>query len=453
MSPLPKIIPAKKGKILAITEKETVIPDEDVFGATDLYIGDNINVLTTLQPKYENKVDVIYIDPPYNTGKSFYSYKDKRQKTGFEHSSWLSMMKPRLELAVTFLNETGVLMVAIGMKEQPYLRILLDEIMGEENFISMLTMEGMLKNNASFVSTSNEYWLIYGKNVALMKEQNIKWRAPKKAAIHILEKAKHIWETSSSKEVAENKLKKYYATKEAEKFFEKEPGLKMYNRFDLNGKLYRSGDLSSPSNKGGKYVVINPNTNKKVSPPVRGWVHNEATFTKMIEDDLIEWNGNKTPYFKRYLENSLNVVKNDICSPNRLAPAKLLLRMIGRNKFTFPKDHQLIAEWVEYVLPDFRKRDIENPPIVMDFFAGSGSTAHAVAELNKKHQLHMKCILVTNNENSIPKNVTIPRLKAMVTGNWAEGPNEPLPSVLRIFSTKISSPEKEPVEEPADSFS
>lgn len=437
-----KNITPEKNKQNTITEiVEQIIPGENGLGATHLFVGDNLDVLPVLEPDYKGKVDVIFIDPPYNTGKKFYSYQDKlkgpsRSQT---HEMWVGMMRPRLSKAIPFLRETGVFITAIGVKEQPYLRLLLDELMGEENFVSMVTMGGMLKNNASFVSTSNEYWLIYAKNKSVLKKKNIKWRAPKKSAQFLLNRSREIWfEADGNKNDAEQLLRKYFRSSEAEQLFKDEPGLKMYNRYDVNGRVYRTGDLSSPDNKGGNYVVVNPETKEVVVNPVRGWVHSQETFNRMIVEDRIEWNGNKTPYYKRYLDESLTVVKNDICYPNRLSPSRMLRQMIGRNKFTFPKDHLLIAEWLEYVIPQSRMGDIENPPIVLDFFAGSGSTAHAVAELNHKNMTNMVCVLVTSDENNIPFTVTIPRLKAMVTGEWDSGTKPGLPGSLTIHKVITS---------------
>lgn len=410
---------------------------------TELYLGDNLGILVGLTAKYENNVDVIYIDPPYNTGKQRYSYKDKAlvKKHADTHNAWLSMMTPRLELSKSFLRKTGVIMVAIGIQEQPYLKVLMDSLYGEENFVAMITMPGMLKNNVPFVSASSDYVLIYAKNLQQLKEEKVQWRAQKKAVQTILAKNETFLEESVGDTVAaEKKLRDYYGTAEAKAIFKSEPGLKMYNKVDPKGRIYRSSDLSSPSGNGGQYAVVNSETGEVVAVPSRGWVHSKTTFQKLADDGLILWNGEKTPSHKRFLDENTKVVKSDVGSPNHGNAAKHLQKMVGRSKFTFPKDHYLISEWLDYVIPEFRKADKLDPPVIMDFFAGSGSTAHAVAELNMAYSTEYKTILVTNKENSIPETVTIPRLKALYTGKWFSGKVNPAPGLFTVFDVNYVSP-------------
>jgi adenine-specific DNA-methyltransferase len=422
---------------------------------TTLIEGDNLSVLVGLTYKYENKVDFIYIDPPYNTGKNVYTYSDNYNYSGVKrtnslkedsHSSWLSFMEPRLVLAKELLQETGIIMVAVGTREQAHLKLLMDNVFGEDNLIAILSSEGMLKNNASYVSVSNEYSLIYAKDVQALKKNNVKWRSIKPSGKLLLKKAKEAWEEANyDANKASLLLRKFYRSNEAKEIFNSEPGLKMYNNIDETGRVYRAGDLSSPSNKGGRYSVIDPNTGKEVTIPKRGWVHSEKTFSNMIESNLILWNkDNGVPSYKRYLDENLEIVLSDVIRRDRDAPNRLLQKIIGRDKFTFPKDHFLLSEWIEYVIPDYRKRDIENPPLILDFFAGSGTTAHAVAYLNAQNASKFECILVTNNENEIPYKVTQPRLKALFTGKWATEEREPLPGQLIFLKTKYSTAQVEP---------
>jgi len=422
---------------------------------TTLIEGDNLSVLLGLEYKYASQVDFIYIDPPYNTGKNVYTYSDNYNYSGYKrtnnikddsHSSWLSFMEPRLVLGKDMLRETGIIMVAVGTREQAHLKLLMDDVFGEENLIAILSSEGMLKNNAKFVSVSNEYSLIYAKDIKALKAHNVEWRTVKPSGKFLLNKAKEAWvESGEDAKKATLLLRKFYRTIEAKEIFNSEPGLKMYNNIDDNGRVYRAGDLSSPSNKGGRYEVVNPLTNHAVTVPKRGWVHSEKTFHKMIEDELILWNrDNGVPSYKRFLDENLQIVLSDVVRRDRDAPNRLLQKIIGRDKFTFPKDHFLISEWIEYVIPDFRKRDIENPPLVLDFFAGSGTTAHAVAYLNAQNNYNCECILVTNNENNIPSTVTQPRLKALFTGKWFSENREPLPGQLIYLKTKYSTAKVEP---------
>lgn len=414
-------------------EKTILKPAEPT---TTMIVGDNLPVLAGLNYVYTGRVDVIYIDPPYNTGKTIYSYSDQRKTTPNDsHSGWLSFMAPRLKLAKPLLTQTGVIFVAVGVSEQAHLKLLMDQIFGEQNYISTVTVEGVLKNNARLISQNNEYWLVYAKDAKALKNFNLKWRVRKPSAQTLLTKANQFWNETLNDHEATLLLRKYYQTNEAKKIFDTEPGLKMYNKIDVNGRVYRAGDLSSPGKAGKRYTVFNPD-GQPVRTPARGWVHSETTLNEMISQNVILWNGVNIPTYKRYLDENTEIVLSDLIKKDENVPAKILQKMLGHNNFTFPKNPYVIAEWLDYVLPDFRKKDKINPPVVMDFFAGSGSTAHAVALLNSKDNGNRQCVLVTENENNIPDEVTYPRLKAMFTGDWATGRTKKLPGQLVWLETQ-----------------
>lgn len=416
---------------------------------TTMISGDNLAVLAGLNYVYSGKVDVVYIDPPYNTGKTIYSYNDKRGSGVGSHSTWLSFMAPRLELASQLLTNTGVIFVAVGSQEQAHLKLLMDDIFGETNFITTLTVEGVLKNNARLVSTNNEYWLLYCKDSRALKQENHKWRARKPSAQLLLDKVKSYWEETFDPAETQKLLRKYYQTPEAKTVFAHEPGLKMYNRVDEQGRLYRAGDLSSPGKAGGTYVVVNPETSQIVKTPSRGWANNEKTFNEMVSKGLVIWNNDGVPSYKRFLDENTEIVLSDIIKKDdREHPGKLLQKMLGHNKFTFPKNHLTIAEWIDYVIPSSRKNDKVNPPLIVDFFAGSGSTAHAVAHLNQQDSGNRRCILVTVDENNIPEEITYPRLKAMFTGKWFSGDVEPLRGELLWLDVRYAKPPVQPTKTP-----
>lgn len=440
-----------QGKVPYFVENRDLSITKPLEPITTMIKGDNLSVLAGLNYVYSGKVDVIYIDPPYNTGKSIYSYNDKRGTSEDSHSAWLSFMEPRLELASNLLINTGVIFVAVGSQEQAHLKLLMDKIFGEDNFITTITVEGVLKNNAKLVSTNNEYWLLYSKDSRALKQENPKWRARKPSAQLLLTKAKEYWEQTFDAAEAQKLLRKYYQTDEAKTVFANEPGLKMYNRVDENGRIYRAGDLSSPGKAGGRYIVYNPDTGKPVKTPARGWANSEKTFNEMVDKGLVIWNDESVPAYKRYLDENTEIVLSDIIKKDdREHPTKLLQKMLGHNKFTFPKNHLTIAEWVDYVLPASRKKDPVNPPLILDFFAGSGTTAQAVAHLNQQDAGNRRCILVTANENSIPFEITHPRLKAMFTGKWASGDVSPLRGQLVWLDVNYASP---PVSPPETSWS
>jgi len=440
---------------LAAEPKLSVNTDRLDLPETILIEGDNLGVLLGLNSAYESKVDVIYIDPPYNTGKRVYTYSDtygdSRIKNDYReailnrHSAWLTYMEVRLTLARSLLRDTGAIICAIGADEHAHLRLLMDSIFGEDNFMSNVTWTGALKNNARYVSESSDYMLIYAKDKEKLQSSVPKWRAKKASAQLLIEAAKKIWEDNDNDSVNATKaLRRFYKTQTARDIFAAEPGLKMYNAIDDLGKLYRAGDLSSPNGVGANYKVINPNTGNPVTLPKRGWANSEATFNNKIAANEILWNGDNVPAYKRFLENSLDIVLKDSVQRDRDASNKLLHRIIGNGKFSYPKDHNILAEWIDYVTPDFRKSDELDPPVILDFFAGSASTAHAVAELNAFDGGTRTCIAITSNENDIAREVAAARMKAVFTGHWAKENTIPLRGRLSFYKANFSKPVSEP---------
>ena len=404
--------------------------------------GDNLPALVAFQDKYAGSADVIYIDPPYNTGKDVYTYSDSYKSRLDKHSRWVSFMERRLFLARDLLQETGIIMCAIGIEELSRLKLLMDTLFGEENFVANITWSGSSINNARFVSTSSDYMLIYAKNIEATKEASAKWRTQKHGAEQLLEIAEAIWiEVGHDSQKATKNLRRFYVSDEAKEIFQIEPGLKMYNAIDNEGRLYRASDLSSPSGHGGTYAIVNPHTGTVVAIPKRGWVHSMDTFQEKIDADQILWNGEGVPSFKRYLKDNLSVVLKDVIQKDRDFANKLLAKQIGRSKFSYPKDHNTLAEWLEYVIPKHRKDDVKSPPLIMDFFAGSGSTAHAVAQLNSLDQGNRSCVLVTTNEAGISKEVTAKRIRALLSGEWADEKfHTPLRGSLSYYETQFIEP-------------
>lgn len=187
--------------------------------------GDNLEVLRLLRRGYTNKVDVIYIDPPYNTGSNEFVYDDKRTSSQAEHetvagqrdedgvlqtgggsdraqdrragasrhSAWLSMMYPRLLVAHHLLKETGVIIVSIDDAEHARLKLLMDRVFGAENFIASVTWQGGRKNDAHFLSPSTDYMLIYVRDIGSLA--NVRWREQKPGVDSILAAGRKAWQS------------------------------------------------------------------------------------------------------------------------------------------------------------------------------------------------------------------------------------------------------------------
>jgi len=358
-------------------------PDESVnFADTkNLYIkGDNLEVLKILQTSYYGRVKMIYIDPPYNTGNDFV-YEDDfsdpiehyKQVTnmatrsnpetmGRFHTAWLNMMYPRLRLAATLLRDDGVCFISIDDNEVHNLHKICDEVFGEENFIAKLiwhSRQNVDSRSLNGASIDHEYVLCYSKQSQtrlLGREIDTeKYKNPDNDH-------RGDWMSSSMDGLATAELR---------------PNL--------------------------HYTIINPETGKQYNPnPANGWRFQRSTIDKMIEDSRIIWpkNDNSKPRFKRYL-NEINsrftgfssILKVDYT----MAGTKELRTLMGMETVKFPKPISLMKTLIEQIT-SFDEEDI-----VLDFFSGSATTAHAVMKLNAENGGNRQFICVQLPESTDEK--------------------------------------------------
>jgi len=300
-------------------------PEESVNWDTteNLYIeGDNLEVLKLLQKSYHSKVKMIYIDPPYNTGKDFV-YKDdysdnmknyleltgqdKKLSTNTEsegryHSNWLNMMYPRLKLARNLLTEDGVIFISIDDKEVANLGKVCDEIFGEFNFIAKaIHKNNSMKNQSKLIGVTTEYILIFSK-----KKENLKdtfWRIKKKGAKDINDKFNQLKDKGLSLEEISIEIKEMYKRP-------KYAHLSRWNKVDHNG-VFKDADLSREG--GAKdFSIINPYTGKLCVVPNRGWGKSYEELLRLQNEDLIWYGDNDTPPgMKSYIEeDSVSVPDN-----------------------------------------------------------------------------------------------------------------------------------------------
>jgi adenine-specific DNA-methyltransferase len=259
----------------------------------NLYIeGDNLDVLKLLQNSYLNKVKMIYIDPPYNTGNDFI-YRDnfKVSKEDYEeelglfdeeenrlfkntetngryHSDWCSMMYPRLQLARNLLTDDGVIFISIDDNEVHNLRKICDEVFGEENFVANFIWRGGRRNAAKFISTSHEYMMCYSKSINYCNEMNISWHEKKKGLDEIYQKANELLKLSKNDYSKASKLlKEWYNSLNDDNESKKHSH---YCYIDEVG-VYFASDISRGGGGGPKWEVKNPNTGNYVTTPTRGW--------------------------------------------------------------------------------------------------------------------------------------------------------------------------------------
>ena len=400
---------------------------------------ENYHGLQVLRYTCAGQVDVIYIDPPYNLGGDL-TYNDKRiaADDGFRHSKWLSFMEKRLALAVDVLKETGVIVAAIDDTEQAHLRLLMDQIFGEQNFIACVAWQGGVKNDARFTGGGLDYMLIYAKNKTLLTDLGTRWREPKESLADVLEQGRLAWEASGGDHLAATRALSSWWNKNKKRY---DPGLGDNVKVDVDGTVIKVSDLSWPGGGGPRYDVLHPETGQPVKVPTNGWrFPKPETMQAEIAAGRVLFGPDHTSSIRR--KTPLAQMENQVVRPSfysdRRAAAKQLKDLLGEQTFDFPKDPAVLARWIDLV--SGQNKDA----VVLDFFAGSASSAHAVMLLNDRDGGRRRSILVTNNEVSekaavaltkaghIPgdaawesmgvfQRTTMPRLKAVVTGRRPDG--------------------------------
>ena len=451
----------------------SVNPDQ--AGGNMIIEGENLEVLKLLTCAYRERIKCIYIDPPYNTGKDFV-YSDNYTKSrksyweesvttedgvkvdsnsetsGRYHSDWLSMMHSRLLLANKLLKDDGIILVSIDDHEFTNLKRLMDEVFGEENFVATVIWEKGRKNDAKLFSAGHEYIVVYARDKAVLRERNIIWREPKPGAQEIWDKYLKLKETHDSNyEAMEAELREWYQALPDNHLSRK---LSRYRHIDKWGP-WRDRDISWPGGGGPRYDVIHPETKQPCKVPERGWGfstsesmkqqialglivfrddHTEPPFRKAhlkpISDELLDAEElDEMPEDEEQDDNGngvgMQVMPTYIYKQSQAA-AKLLRSLMGAKVFDNPKDHEVLARLIRYVTGND-----DEPAIILDFFAGSGSTGHAVLELNKDGKDRYRFILVqlpelVNSKKEAGKNalkmglkkvsdVTIERVKRVIT--------------------------------------
>lgn len=379
--------------------------------------GDNYHSLSALNFTHSNSIDVIYIDPPYNTGEKDFVYNDRfvDKEDGYRHSKWLSFMSKRLVLAKNLLSDDGVIFISIDDNEQANLKLLCDQIFGEESFVGQfIHKNNSSKNQANLLSISTEYMLCYAKSIDALK--GVKWRIPKKGAKDIAKTFSKLKAAGLSLDEISVEIKEMYSRP-------KYSHLSRWNKVDERG-VFKDADLSR---EGGRkdYTIINPETNKEVQIPSRGWGKSYEELLRLQAEDLI-WYGdeNTPPGQKDYIESDREVVPDNFLYFDNSVDTRMIKTMFGSLVFENPKP----LEMIKTILTIASKKD----SIILDFFAGSGTTGHAVLELNKEDGGSRQFILCTNNENDIAESITYQRIKKVIEGYSG---NPAVPSNLRYFTT------------------
>jgi adenine-specific DNA-methyltransferase len=385
------------------------------FDSTEnLFIeGDNLEVLKLLQKSYYGKVKMIYIDPPYNTGKEFI-YPDHYAETletylayaglvdadgkkfstntaneGRFHTKWLNMMYPRIYLARNLLREDGFISISIDDAELRNLVALLNEVFGEENAIATLIWDKNRKNDARFFSVGHEYMLIYAKNKVFLSDNDVVLRAEKDGVDEIRQLFSELKETYGDDwEKVNQGLKDRYNSWDKD---DPRKPLSRYTKVDLRGPYRDDGNINWPGSGGPRYEVLHPKTQKPCRVPKSGWRY--PTLDRMkeeIEKGRIVFGINETtvPGVRLNLfESTDQVLKSVHFSYAQTATNEFNKLFNGKRVFENPKHYADLETIIDYL--SCREDDI-----VFDFFSGSCSTAQSVFELNYRHCGSRKFIMV-----------------------------------------------------------
>lgn len=386
----------------------------------NLYIeGDNLDVLKVLRETYLGKVKMIYIDPPYNTGNDFVyndNFTQGREKfeqssglfddegnqtidpmqrntesNGRFHTDWLNMIYPRLKVARDLLTKEGLIFISIDDNEIENLRRICTEIFGEQNFLAQMVWQGGKTNTARFISTSHEYILIFVKDLNACREANLEWKEKKKGLEAIYKKREELIKLYGNDYLkASTMLKKWFANEASEE----SKVHAHYCNIDEKG-LYCMDNVSRVG--GGKYSVINPINGLVIAPPSRGWVYGkENDFWEAVEQGVIVFQDNgKLPILKRYLHDNETQLLDTVFYKDRRGARLRLRDLMGKEVFDFPKDEMVLSNLIDV----FSNKE----SIILDFFSGSASTAHAVMKLNAEDDGHRKFIMVQLPEKTDEK--------------------------------------------------
>ena len=389
------------------------LPDGDY---NFLLEGDNLHSLYLLEKTHKGRIDVIYIDPPYNTKNKDFVYNDCKigEDDGFKHSKWLSFMAERLRIAERLLSEKGCIFISIDDNEQAALKVLCDDIFGENRFVALIPWrKRTAKSDVPFgISQDCESILCYANPMF-------------KAAI-------------------KGKERKYYETP------------------DFPGRPWRFHDLTTQrtieERPNSNYTMINPKSGDKFPVnPLRCWAITMDTFQQYYDENRVIFPGDydflkiSKPVLRYWKEDDIKKDGTDfgLVAASTYLPSdivgmtqdgtKEITDLFGTKIFSFPKPVGLIKYLIEIAT-------VKNTEAaVLDFFAGSGTTAQAVLELNKQDGGSRRFILCTNNENNICEEVTYQRIKTVITGKRKDGSvySEGIPANLKYYRTDFVARDEE----------
>ncbi len=369
--------------------KEKAIINGDEHPNHLLIEGDNLHALTALTFTHEGKIDVIYIDPPYNRGENDFIYNDNYidKEDSFRHSKWLSFMSKRIKLSKNLLSNDGVIFISIDKNEVAQLKLLMDEIFGEKNYIEIFSwVKTETPSNLSNKSKEKvEYILCYQR-----QQNNLRFRGLMKTSSSDNPMMKH-----------QNSIKDLEFNPGELKIKIKEPkinagvyGTAKYSIELLNDLLIKEGTNANKVTLRAKFIWTQQNLSDELK---NGTVLTIKTKTMILSYEKKEYDPEVPP---NLIDSSFGVGTNENAESELIA--------LDLNDFDYPKPTSLI----EYLL----KFNGKNNGIILDFFAGSGTTLNALMQLNSLDGGKRIGIICTNNQNGIAENICFERNKRKILG-------------------------------------
>ncbi|WP_449429006.1 site-specific DNA-methyltransferase [Rhodanobacter umsongensis] len=390
----------------------TLIPDVQASvrweDARDVLIeGDNLQVLKLLKNGYTGAFKLIYIDPPYNTGDTF-TYNDdfsvpeaeylratgqlddqgattsKKETKGRKHAPWLTMMFPRLVAARHLLRKDGVFLASIDNNEVHHLRLLLDAVFGAENFVDMMTWQGGRKGDAKLTAGGQDYILVYAKNRQQLKDLDIRWRERKTGLEAVYAKEKELLEKHGTAfDAAKEELRAWFKN-----LPEGNPAKQHehYSHIDQDG-VWTSDNSSSPNYR--ENLIYNF---KGYEPPENGWRYELARMEQLDQAGrLLFPSGRATRVrIKKYLREQEYWAPASSFYRDRSGASSALNTLMRAEVFDDPKATDVLARLIHAITDD--------GDLVLDFFAGSGSTGQAIWEQNPRDGKTRHWVLIQRPE-------------------------------------------------------
>lgn len=396
--------------------------------------GDNLHSLRLLEKTHRGKIDYIYIDPPYNTGNRDFVYEDAKigKDDGYRHSKWLSFISARLEIAHRLLSDDGAIFISIDDNEIANLRLLCDQIFGEENFVNQITLLCNPKGRSQdkYFATCHEYLLVYSKTIL-----------PKGS--FSIEKTNDKIEQDYTKE-DENGKYRLLELRNTHREFDRS------NRPNLYFPIY-----VCPDEPTGSSVSLSADSTHTL-PVYPMWPDgHEGCWTwgqPLAQKDIHLLVGVKKGKVWKIYRKAYAVTGDGAVAKQKMfsiwrepeyytekGQVEFGRIFLGSSKNDFPQPKAV--EYIKAILRMMQNKD----GIVLDFFAGSGTTGQAVLELNEEDGGNRRFILCTNNEANICENITYPRIKTVVTGIREDGSQYSggVPANLKYYRTDFVSKDEE----------